>query len=148
MSGNMARARSHRVEMLVGSPPAAIAPEGRSWSGVFPAQDRSPRLIRIVGDITLMEGWTSDNPDRTFANQAFEIREETKSSRLGRDGRLSVAWRPMNVTWYGGKAEYLQNVTHVRIVTRGYVLIDEPLDTRHGCSIVPGGTSFDVTSQA
>ena len=117
--------------------------------GRFPARDRSPRILRIVGDITLMEGWTSDNPDRTFTNQTFEIREQTKSSRLGRDARLIVTCRPMNVTWYGGKAEYLQDVAHVRIVTRGYVLIDEPLDTQHGCSkAVPGGTSFDVTSQA
>jgi hypothetical protein len=148
MSGIMARVRSHRVEMLVGSPSAAIAPQGRSSIGDFPLQDPSPRLLRIVGDITLMEGWTSDNPDRIFTNQAFEIRAETKSSRLGRDGHLIVTCRPMNVTWYGGKAEHLQDVTHVRIVTRGCVLIDETLDTRHGPSkVVPGGTSFDLTSQ-
>jgi hypothetical protein len=145
----MASVRSHRIEMLVGSPHAAIAPEGRPSIRDLPAQDRSPRPLRIVGDITLMEGWTSDNPDRTFTNQAFEIREETKGSRLGRDGRLIVTYCPMNVTWYGGKAEYLQDVTHVRIVTRGYVLIDESLDARHGRSkAVPGGTNFDVTSQA
>jgi len=108
-------------------------------------QDRSPRTVRIVGDITLMEGWTSDNPDRTFTNQAFEIREETKISRLGRDGRLIVACRPMNITWYGGKAEYLQDVTRVRIVTCGYVLIDEPLDTQQGRSMaVPGRTRAAV----
>jgi hypothetical protein len=117
--------------------------------GVLPAQRRPPRPLRIVGDITLMEGWTSDNPDRTFTNQALEIREETKSSRLGRDGRLIVTCCPMNVTWYGGKAEYLRDVTHVRIVTRGHVMIDESLDTRRGPSkAVPGGMSFDVTSQA
>lgn len=115
--------------------------------GDLPTQDRSPQPLRIVGDITLMEGWTSDNPDRTFTNQAFEIREETKSSRLGRDGRLIVTCRPMNVTWYGGKAEYLLDVTHVRIVARGHVMIDESLDTRHGRSkAVPGGMSFDVNS--
>jgi hypothetical protein len=117
--------------------------------GVVPAQGQSPRIVRIVGDITLMEGWTSDNPDRTFTNQAFEIREQIKSSRLGRDGQLIVTCRPMNVTWYGGKAEYLRNITHVRIVTRGYVLVDEPLDTQYARSkAVPGGTSFDVTSRA
>jgi hypothetical protein len=117
--------------------------------GVQPAEDPSPRIVRIVGDITLMEGWTSDNPDRTFTNQAFEICEETKSSRLGRDGHLIVTCRPMNVTWYGGKVEYLQDVTHVRIVTLGHVLVDESLDTRHGRSkVVPGGTSFEVTSRA
>jgi len=122
---------------------------GVSSIGVLPAQDRSPRLVRIVGDITLMEGWTSDNPDRTFTNQAFEIREETKSSRLGRDGRLIVTCRPMNVTWYGGKTEYLQNITHVRIVTRGHVLVDDSLDTQRARSkAVTGGTSFDVTSPA
>ena len=117
--------------------------------GLLPAQDRSPRIVRIVGDITLMAGWTSDNPDRTFTNQTIEIREETKSSRLGRDGRLIVTVYPMNVTWYGGKAEYLREVARVRIVARGYVLIDESLDTQHGHSkAVPGGMSFDVTSQA
>ena len=101
--------------------------------------NRSPRIVRIVGDITLMEAWTSDNPDRAFTNQTFEIREETKSSRLGRDGRLIVTCRPMNVTWYGGKAEYLRNVARVRIVACGYVLIDEPLDTQQGRSMaVPG----------
>lgn len=101
--------------------------------------------VRIVGDITLMEGWTSDNPDRTFTNQIFEIREATKYSRLGRDGRLSVTCRPMNVMWYGGRAEYLQDVCRIRIVARGYVLIDESLDTQHACSrAVPGGASFDV----
>jgi hypothetical protein len=121
----------------------------RASVGDLPAHDRPPRLLRIVGDITLMEGWTSDNPDRTFTNQAFEIREQTKSSRLGRDGRLIVTCRPMNVTWYGGRAEYLHDVTHVRIVTLGHVLIDESLDTRRARSkAVPGGTSFDVTSQA
>jgi hypothetical protein len=117
--------------------------------GVVPAQDRSPRIVRIVGDITLMEGWTSDNPDRTFTNQSFEIREQTKSSRLGRDGHLIVTCRPMNVTWYGGKSEYLRNITHVRIATRGRVLVDESLDTQRARSkAVPGGTSFDVTTQA
>jgi hypothetical protein len=127
----------------------AMVPVRELSIGVLPAQNRSPRLLRVVGDITLMEGWTSDNPDRTFTNQAFEIREETKSSRLGRDGRLIVTYCPMSVTWYGGRAEYLQDVTHVRIVTHGYVLIDESLDTRHGRSkAVPGGASFDVTSQA
>jgi hypothetical protein len=126
-----------------------MVPDRSLSIGVLPAQEPSPRLLRIVGDITLMEGWTSDNPDRTFTNQAFEIREETKSSRLGRDGRLIVTYCPMNVTWYGGRAEYLQDVTHVRILTSGYVLIDESLDTRHGRSkAVPGGTSFDLTSQA
>jgi hypothetical protein len=117
--------------------------------GELPAQDRSPGIIRIVGDITLMEGWTSDNPDRTFTNQTFEIREETKFSRLGRDGHLIVTCCPMNVTWYGGKTEYLQDIKHVRIITRGYVLIDESVVTQHGRSkLVPGGTSFDVTSAA
>ena len=107
--------------------------------------NRSPRTVRIVGDITLMEAWTSNNPDRTFTNQTFEIREETKSSRLGRDGRLIVTCRPMNVTWYGGKAEYLQDVARVRIVACGYVLIDEPLDTQQGRSMAaPGRTRAAV----
>jgi hypothetical protein len=96
-----------------------------------------------------MEGWTSDNPDRTFTNQSFEIREQTKSSRLGRDGHLIVTCCPMNVTWYGGKSEYLRNITHVRILTRGRVLVDESLDTQSARSkAVPGGTSFDVTTRA
>jgi hypothetical protein len=110
-------------------------------------RDRWPRVVRIVGAITLMEAWTSDNPDKIFARQAFKIREETKSARLGRDGRLLVVHQPMNVVWYGGRSEDLINAARVRIVTGRCVLVDAALDMQRGpLRRVRGGISFDVIS--
>lgn len=127
---------------------APIARRNLSSSAEWRAQEQSLRPSTIVGNIVLMQGWTSDNPDRTFANQTFEIRAQTKCSRIGRDGRLIVTCRPMNVTWYGGRAEYLKDVMRVKIVTRGHVLIDESLDAQGARSkAVQGGLSFDLTSQ-
>ena len=101
--------------------------------------------MRIVGAITLMEAWTSDNPDKIFTRQVFRVREETKNARLGRDGRLIVESQPMKVTWYGGRVEDLTNIARVRIVTRDLVLVDEALDTQRGAPRkVRGGISFDV----
>jgi len=105
----------------------------------------STGLVRIVGDITLMEEWCSNNPDKTFMNQELEIRAQTKSSRLGRDGRLSVTCQPMKVIWYGGRLDYLQNVAHIRVESHGRVLIDDALNTLYGLpKAAPGGISFEV----
>lgn len=119
----------------------------RSLIGLRPTQDqdRSPRIVRVVGNITLMEAWTSDNPDRIFTDQTLRIREESKSSRLGRDGRLIVTCRPMNVIWYEAKADDFRDVVFVKIVTRGQMLVEKALD---GCPrAIPGGVSFDLISQ-
>ena len=110
-------------------------------------RERSPRSVRIVGAITLMEAWTSDNPDKIFTRQLFRIREESKNARLGRDGRLLVECRPMNILWYGGRSEDFMNVARVRIVTGGCVLVDQALDVQRGRPrSVRGGISFDVVS--
>jgi hypothetical protein len=108
-------------------------------------QERSTASVRIVGDITLMEGWSSNNPDRMFINQQLEIRSQTKSSRLGRDGRLSVTCQPMTVIWYGGKLEDLKDISRIKVQSRGRVLIDDTLNTLYGQpKAAPGGMSFDV----
>lgn len=110
-------------------------------------RERSPRSVRIVGAITLMAAWTSENPDRIFTRQLFRIREESKHARLGRDGRLLVECQPMNVLWYGGRSEDFMNVARVRIATGGCVLVDEALDMQRGRPrSVRGGISFDVVS--
>lgn len=110
-------------------------------------RERSPRRLRIVGAITLMEGWTSDNPDKIFTRQLFKIREETRKARLGRDGRLLVVYQPMNVVWYGATLDDLMNVARVRIAAGGCVVVDEALDLQRGQPRkVRGGISFDVIS--
>jgi len=109
------------------------------------AQDRAIGTERVVGNIRLMENWISANPDATFKNQTFEIREEIKTARIGIDGRLSVTSSPKNVTWYGGSAADLRNVVHVKIVSHGVILVDDALSTQNGRPReVPGGVSFDV----
>ena len=100
------------------------------------------QLTRAVGDITLMEGWTSINPDRCFARQLFEIRAEIKTARLERDGRLSVTSRPMNITWYGHRACDLHGIVQIKIVSDGHVLVNGPLQKRP--VEVAGGVCFDV----
>jgi hypothetical protein len=112
-------------------------------------RERAPETIRIVADAVLTEGWTSINPDRTFPNQRFDIRQEVKTSRLERDGRLSVSCRPMRVTWVEGKPEDLKGVTRVKLVRDGIVLIDKAL-------IAPceapqealRGVSFDLAAES
>jgi hypothetical protein len=122
-----------------------LAQDRRASIDVRGTQERSAASVRIVGTITLMEGWFSNNPDRTFINQQLEIRAQTKSSRLGRDGRLSVTCQPMTITWYGGKAEDLKDVSRIRVESYGRVLIDDTLDTLYGQpKAAPGGISFNV----
>lgn len=112
-------------------------------------QDRAAEAISFGGDITLMEGWTSINPDRTFTNQRFDLRLAIKASRLERDGRLSVTCSPMNVTWYGGRCEDLKGVTRVRIVSGDYVLVDEAFASLRGHPKIESlGVSFDVTTES
>jgi hypothetical protein len=113
--------------------------------GVPVTQDFGTRTERFIGNIRLMEGWTSDNPDVTFKNQSFEIRQEPKAARIGIDGRLYVTCSPKNVTWYGGNAADLKDVVHVKIVSHGAILVDDALCTQNGQpKEVPGGVSFDV----
>jgi hypothetical protein len=127
--------------------PAAVGQKRRSSIGISTTQARAPSTARIVGNIRLMEAWTSNNPDVTFTNQTFEIREQTKAARLGIDGRLSITNRPKHVTWYGGNATDFEHIVHIKIVSRGVVLVDEALSTQYGQpKEVPGGVSFDVTS--
>jgi hypothetical protein len=125
--------------------PAALERQRRSSIGVSARRGRAPGTVRTVGNIRLMEGWTSNNPDATFTNQTFEIRQETKTAHLGIDGRLLITCCPTNVTWYGGKAADFEHIVHVKIVSRGVVLIDDAVCTRRGLPReVPGGVSFDV----
>jgi hypothetical protein len=92
-----------------------------------------------------MEGWTSNNPDVTFKNQTFEIRQESKAARIGIDGRLSVTCSPKNIMWFGGNAADLENVVHVKIVSHNVILVDDALCSQNGRpKEVPGGVSFEV----
>jgi len=101
--------------------------------------------LRIVGNITLIRDSRSDNPVRSFVNQTFEIRDESVTAQLGKDGRLSVTRHPKNITWHGGKAAVLKGVTHVRIVSHGQLLIDDAVNPDCGKPrAVTGGISFDV----
>lgn len=92
-----------------------------------------------------MEAWTSNNPDKTYKKQTFEIRPERRAARIGTDGRLSVTSIPKNVTWYGGSATDLEHVVHVKIVSHAVILVDDALYTQNGQpKEVPGGVSFEV----
>lgn len=122
-----------------------LAQERQASIDVWGARERLAASVRIVGNITLMEEWWSNNPDKTFIDQQLEIRAQTKSSQLGRDGRLSVTCRPMNVTWYGGNMDDLKDVSRIRVESRGYVVVDDTLNTLYGQpKAAPGGISFDV----
>jgi hypothetical protein len=107
--------------------------------------DRGTGTVRIVGNIRLMEGWTSHNPDVIFKNQTFEIRQESRAARIGIDGRLSVICSPKNITWYGGNAADLEHIVHVKIVSGSVIVVDDPLCTQNGRSReLPGAVNFDV----
>jgi hypothetical protein len=115
-----------------------------------PAPETQARVIgteRVLGNIRLMENWISANPDVTFKNQTFEIRQEIKTARIGIDGCLFVTSSPKNVTWYGGSTADLENVVHVKIVSHGVILVDDALSSQNGRpKDVPGGVSFDVVA--
>ncbi len=123
----------------------AVEQQRRTSIRVSATQDRASGTVRIVGNIRLMEGWTSNNPDVTFKNQTFEIRQESKAARIGIDGRLSVTCSPKNIMWFGGNAADLENVVHVKIVSHNVILVDDALCSQNGRpKEVPGGVSFEV----
>jgi hypothetical protein len=100
--------------------------------------------MKVIGHITLSDALDSGNPDRCFIHQTLVIRAETRTSRFGLDGKLSIARCPRNVTWYGGSLDFLAGVSRIRIVADGRLLMDEALDTRQQPQPIPGGVSFDV----
>lgn len=108
----------------------------------------SSKPVRVVGDITLMEAWTSISPDRRFERQMLEIAQETRNSRLERDGSLSVICQPMRVTWFGGSIADLRHVERVKIVSRGVTLIETSLCSSPGSvsEIANGVTLYLATS--
>jgi hypothetical protein len=119
--------------------------QGRTSDSVSEAQGRADETVRIVGNIRLMEGWTSDNPDVIFKNQSFEIRQGSRAARIGIDGRLRVSCSPTIVTWYGGTPADLEHIVHIKIVSQGVILIDDALCTQNGRpKEVPGGVGFEV----
>jgi hypothetical protein len=119
--------------------------QGRTSDSVSEAQGRADETVRIVGNIRLMEGWTSDNPDVIFKNQSFEIRQGRRAARIGIDGRLRVSCSPTIVTWYGGTPADLERIVHIKIVSQGVILIDDALCTQNGRhKEVPGGVGFEV----
>lgn len=98
------------------------------------------KKMKIVGNIILINDSTGEGAVGSFVNQKFEIREETKTARLDKHGRLSVIEHPKNITWYGGRTSVLKGVTQVQIVGQELVLIDRPRS-------VPGGVSFNVAME-
>jgi hypothetical protein len=114
---------------------------------VWACQHENPKPVRVVGDITLMEAWTSINPDRRFERQMVEIAQEIRNSRLGRDGSLSVTRQPMRVTWFGGSIADLLHVERVKIVSRGVTLIDTSLCLSPGSvTEIAGGVTLHLVS--
>ena len=109
----------------------------------------NPAPVSFVGDITLMEAWTSINPDRQFPRQALEISQETRISRLERDGHLSVTCHPMKVTWLGGSIAKLVDVERIKIVCHGVIFVDTLLSQKPGSiAEINGGVAFDLVSIA
>jgi hypothetical protein len=100
--------------------------------------------MRIDGKITLFHE-SPDDDVKVFGNQTFEIRDELRTARLGRDGRLTVADHPKRVIWYGGNPEVLMNIAHIQIVSRGRVILDEDLSNDGQPKAVAGGVSFEVS---
>jgi hypothetical protein len=114
---------------------------------VWACQHENPKPVRVVGDITLMEAWTSINPDRGFERQMVEIAQETRNSRLERDGSLSVTCQPMRVTWFGGNIADLLHVERVKIVSRGVTLIETSLCLGPGSvTEIAGGVSLRLVA--
>jgi len=137
MSGTESIAAPSRLEV--------VEQQRRESIRVSATQDRASGTVRVVGNIRLMEEWTSNNPDVIFKNQTFEIREKSRAARLGVDGRLCVTCSPRNITWYGGNAALLEHVVHVKIVSHGVILIDDALCTQNAQpKEVPGGVRFEV----
>jgi hypothetical protein len=123
----------------------AAEQERRTSSPVSQGQEHAGEKLRIVGNIRLMAGWTSDNQDVTFKNQTVEIRQGGSAARIGTDGRLWVSRGPKIVTWYGGTPADLEHVVHVKIVSHGVIVIDDALCTQNGQpKEVPGGVRFEV----
>jgi hypothetical protein len=123
----------------------AVEQQRRESIQVSATQERATGTVKVAGNIRLMEAWTSNNPDVIFKNQTFEIREESRAARIGVDGRLCVTCSPKTITWYGGNAALLEQVVHVKIVSRGVILVDDALCTQNGPpKEVPGGVSFEV----
>jgi hypothetical protein len=100
--------------------------------------------MKMIGHITLSGGLDTGNPDRSFIHQTLEVAAETRTSRLGLDGKLHVARTPRNVTWYGGSPALFDGITRIKIVSDGQVLIDEAVDTLQQPWSVPGGVSFSL----
>jgi hypothetical protein len=114
---------------------------------VWACQHENPKPVRVVADITLMEAWTSINPDRRLERQMVEIAQETRNSRLERDGSLSVTRQPMRVTWFGGSIADLVNVERVKIVSRGVTLIETSLCLSPGSvTEIAGGVTLRLVS--
>jgi hypothetical protein len=99
--------------------------------------------LRVMGDLTLSWPGGLQKPDRLFANQLLEIEPETRSGRIGLDGRLYVSNPPRKFIWYGGSLEMLRDVVHVRIssgqagIIEGFLRADKLLQ-------VNGGIGFEL----
>jgi hypothetical protein len=125
--------------------PEATEQQRRPSIAAVELHARAFEAVRVVGHIRLMEAWTSDNPDVAFKNQTFEIRQGFSVARIGRDGRLCVTRSPRTITWFGGNPAQLERVVHVKIVSRGVILIDDALCIQGAQpKEVPGGVSFEV----
>jgi hypothetical protein len=107
--------------------------------------------MTIVGNITLIVREPYGESAVSFANQIVEIREEMRTARLGRDGKLVVTDHPKAIIWLGAnaQADHLKNVFRIQIESHGRIMVDEVFGK--GVDLpqqVPGGIRFDVTSHS
>jgi hypothetical protein len=99
--------------------------------------------MKVVGDISLFASTDCEMPEQRFQDQLLDIQPEARSARITKDGRLVVTSHPRNITWHGGRAAFLQDVAHVRIVCAGGTVVDDDLTPDKPRSIAEG-ISFEV----
>lgn len=93
-----------------------------------------------------MEKSSAGRPPIKFAGQTVEIVHEPDTVKTGVDGHISRARHPSIIFWHGGASKSFANVTHVKIVADGgIVLIDDELTSTYNApKDVSGGVKFEV----
>lgn len=81
--------------------------------------------------------------DQYFENQLFDIPPVSRSARIARDGRLYVTCCPRKIIWYRGRAAFLRDMGHVKVVCAGCIVIDDDIADEKP-RVIAGGISFAV----
>jgi hypothetical protein len=108
------------------------------------ARNKGP-LMTVVGDITLSTASDPEMVDHCFENQLLDISPVTRSGRIGRDGRLYVTCCPRTIIWYRGRAAFLRDMVHVKVICAGSIVVDDDIANEKP-QVIAGGIRFVVKS--